>query len=87
MGKQELHQFCQLTDSAASCVLQVTHGRTEDKQAGAAILSGSKSVLRRQREEAMEEATDRKAKVLRQEMRKRGHAKIPRRGEEPTQVR
>lgn len=68
----------------AKAFAKVTHGRTEDRKAGAGILSGSKSVLKRQREEAAEEAIERKAKMLRQEMRKRGHAKVPRRGEEPS---
>lgn len=65
--------------------VQVTHGRTEDLQEGAGILASSKSVLKRQREEAAAEATDRKARHLRQEMRRRGHAKVPRRGEDPAQ--
>lgn len=68
----------------AKAFAKVTHGRTVDRQAGTAILSGSKSVLKRQRQEAVDEATERKAKVLRQEMRKRGHDKIPRRGEDPS---
>lgn len=65
--------------------MQVTHGRTADLQDGAGILASSKSVLKRQREEAAAEATDRKARHLRQEMRRRGHAKVPRRGEDPAQ--
>lgn len=69
----------------AALLAQVTHGRREDVQDGAGILAGSKSVLKRQREEAAAEATDRRARHLRQEMRKRGHAKVPRRGEDPPQ--
>ena len=41
------------------------------------LLQGSKSVLKRQREELASEAVDRKAKLLRQEMWRRGHVNVP----------
>lgn len=66
----------------AKAFAKVTRGRTEDRSAGAAILSGSKSLLKRQRVEAVEEAADHKAHALRREMRKRGHATVPRIGDD-----
>lgn len=41
-------------------------------------LQGSKSVLKRLGEEQALEVVDRQARLLRQEMRKRGHTKVPR---------
>jgi hypothetical protein len=39
-------------------------------------VQGSKSVQKRQREEQASEAVDKKARLLRQEMRRRGHAVV-----------
>lgn len=48
-----------------------------DHQACAATaVQGSKSVQKRQREEQASEAVDKKARLLRQEMRRRGHANV-----------
>lgn len=52
--------------------------RPSNRGAGLIALQGSKSVQKRQREEEASEAVDKKARLLRQEMRRRGHIKIPR---------
>ncbi|KAL3155385.1 hypothetical protein ABBQ38_010943 [Trebouxia sp. C0009 RCD-2024] len=52
-------------------------------EGGLAILSKSKSVAKRQREEAEETKADKAAKKMRLEMKQRGHVAVPKRGEEP----
>lgn len=56
---------------------------TDDPDGGLAILSKSKSVAKRQREEAAESNADKAAKKMRLEMKQRGHVAVPKRGEDP----
>lgn len=55
----------------------------DDPAGGVAILSKSKSVAKRQREDAEESKADKAAKKMRLEMRQRGHVAVPKRGEDP----
>ena len=47
----------------------------------------SKSVAKRKRDDKAERAVDMEARQLRQEMKRRGHMTVPKRGEDPEQVR
>ncbi|KAA6430059.1 hypothetical protein WJX79_009718 [Trebouxia sp. C0005] len=55
----------------------------DDPDGGLAILSKSKSVAKRQREDAEESKAVKAAKKMRLEMRQRGHVAVPKRGEDP----
>ena len=56
------------------------------RNAAVFMLQGSKSVLKRLREEAASEAVDKQARLLRQEMRRRGHVKVPKCVQGSTQI-
>ncbi|DBB00102.1 TPA: hypothetical protein ACH3X1_013955 [Trebouxia sp. C0004] len=55
----------------------------DDPDGGLSILSKSKSVAKRHREDAEESKADKAAKKMRLEMRQRGHVAVPKRGEDP----
>ncbi|KAG1668742.1 hypothetical protein FOA52_014288 [Chlamydomonas sp. UWO 241] len=72
--------------SFAKAFAKIVEGKAKARAGGVdgvPILQGSKSTIKTKAEEEQVEKADRAAKKLRHEMRKRGHVKVPKRGDDP----